>query len=61
MNPTPHNYQHKSIDLMQDTTPSLITPSPTPTIELRRIKISKTDLENYQFCRNSGNDANGRG
>ena len=39
---------------------SLITHSPHPTVKLPRIQILEEASENYPFCWNSGNDANGR-
>ena len=45
---------------MQNTSPLLNNPLHS-TIKLRRIKILKEVLENYPFCRNSGNDPYGSG
>ena len=51
------NTYPKSLDLMQNTSLLLNNPLRYSTIKLRRIKILKQVLENYRFCRNSGNDA----
>ena len=41
--------------------PSLTTHLPHPTISYPEYRYLKQGLENYRFCRNSGNYANGRG
>ena len=40
--------------------PSVITHPSHPTISYREYRYFKQALENYRFCRNSRNDANGR-
>ena len=41
--------------------PSFIILSPTLQLSYGELRYLKQFPENYQFCRNSGNDANGRG
>ena len=38
-----------------------ITHRPPPTIKLPRMQYIKQALENYRFCRNSGNDTDANG
>ena len=48
-------FSPKSADLMQNTRPLFNNPLSHPTIKLKQV------LENYRFCRNSGNDTYGKG
>ena len=54
------NTSPESIDLMQNTSLVLVSPSTHPTIKLSRMKIFKTGFRKYRFCWNSGNDAYAR-
>ena len=63
MNPTSPNINTspKSIDLMQNTSPLLNNYLPNLQLSYKEYRYLKEVLENFRFCRTSGNEAYDRG